>query len=314
MAPRKGQRDFIPTAIAGRNLDIIRSTDTVESSATLAAGEDTTFTITTASKLGVPIWVQEDISLFETSVAEANLIPNGSSITASHYQIIGPWRDQSSGDGKNIVSKIFVRNSTGGTIDKNLVSDDDEGYWDNTISTWKDGSIDIRMGNDSSFVSTDMSLRFTGISIPQGETINSASISITAAAGGPAQVDTIIHAYDEDNTANFASDPRGRNRTTAGEAWELHGVNFNEEYTSPDISSVIQEIVDRGGWSSGNAIGFVFEDDSDIGAQQHNFYSYQATPAKSALLTIVYSVPGSKTVLFRGRTRYITPIDDVTIE
>lgn len=65
---RRSQRDFIARSTKSRNTQIVHVTDTVEKSATLAAGADTVFEMTTSSKLGVPVFVQEDISLFESSL------------------------------------------------------------------------------------------------------------------------------------------------------------------------------------------------------------------------------------------------------
>src|SRR3990172_7520490 len=109
---RVSQRGMLPRVSQLRNLNIIKKTDTISASGTLASGEDTIFSMTTRSKKGIPVFIQEDISLFEGSIAEANLIPNGANIIMSDYQIVGPWREQDSGDGKNIVTKIYIRNTT----------------------------------------------------------------------------------------------------------------------------------------------------------------------------------------------------------
>ena len=315
--PRKKPRSFLPFSSKGRNLDIIRKTDTVETSATLAAGADTVFSLTTKSKKSIALLTQEDISLFETSVAEANLIPNGSSIDASDYQIIGPWREQSDGDSKNIVSKIYVRNTTSSTdFSKRVAASADDGWRVVGSGSWDYTGISYIIGQDSGEVrDLTAAVRFLNVTIPQGVTINSATITVTAVVTDPDEVTTKIKGIDEDNTATFTSDPTGRAETTAGVDWDFGNVTQDEQYTSPDISTVIQEIVDRGGWSSGNALGLFIKNDGSSNGDNLNLTSFDdANGATDAcLLDVNWGSGSSKTVLFRGRARYISPRSDVTI-
>lgn len=312
------QRGILPNAIQGRNIDFIKDTDTVIDSATLASGEDVVFTMTTQSSKDVRIWTQENISLFEGSISEDNLIPAGANVTASDYQIIGPIRDQSSGDGNNIVSKIYIRNtsSTPSTdFSKRVVASNDDAdqsssglfLSDATISTGNGGAIsgDITLG-----------VRFTNITIPQGETINSATLTFTANSTDTNNVLTKIYGIDEDNANDFnTTAPTSQVKTTANVDWDLNGVTANNTYVTSDLSSAIQEIIDRAGWSSGNAMGFIIEDDGSTEGSNHSFKSYDGSSSAAALLDINYGggAGESKTVIFRGRTRYISPRDDVTI-
>lgn len=310
--PRKGQRDFRPTAVDNRNLDIIKTTDTIESSTTLAVGEETIFTMTTASDLGVPIFVQEDISLFQGSIAEANLIPNGSNVDASNYQVIGPFRDQSSGDGNNIVSKIYVRNASFAATDftKRIGAATEDGYIISGFAWTTGGDLTVGKTNGSSFTA---GIRPVSVTIPQGATINSAKITLNPIQNDADTPDVTIKGIDEDNTASFSSDPTGRDTTTATVNWTIPSTTEDVPIDSPSIVTIVQEIVDRVGWTSGNAMGFLIDDNGSASNEQVSFDSYDNTPAKAALLTVNYGVGTSKTVLFQGRTRYITPRDDVTI-
>lgn len=124
--------------------------------------------------------------------------------------------------------------------------------------------------------SCDGALRFTNIVIPQGSSISMAYIFLKYdAVGGTGSWKFKVQGIDEDNTATFG-DPFGIARTTAE-------VNFDEsEPTSGgskmiDVGLIIQEIVGRGGWSSGNAMGFIFDDqnsDSGVYARVDNVNSY----------------------------------------
>lgn len=98
-------------------------------------------------------------------------------------------------------------------------------------------------------------LRFTGVTIPQGATINSAILTIRTASNDDPDLD--IYGQAADNAATFTTSSyniSGRTRTTAKTNWTASNVGLAQLVDSPDFKSVVQEIVDRPGWSSGNAL------------------------------------------------------------
>lgn len=110
----------------------------------------------------------------------------------------------------------------------------------------------------------EMALRFTNITIPKGATITSAKITLkTRSDYGGNYCDLDIQACNEDNSAqmtsfaNFGSRPR----TTANIAW-TQTFTLNTVYDTPEIKTVIQEIVNRANWASGNAMQFIISDHS----------------------------------------------------
>lgn len=128
--------------------------------------------------------------------------------------------------------------------------------------------------------STSGALRFQNVGISHGQSINFCRLVYKYAGVGGASSGSWKHTVkgiDEDNTASFSSgNPLGRSKTSAS-------ITINEgrptsggtkEY---DVRSIVQEIVNRGGWSSGNAIGITFEDngtDSQVGAYASMTDSY----------------------------------------
>lgn len=122
-------------------------------------------------------------------------------------------------------------------------------------------SSDLELVFDS--VVQAVGLRFTNVTIPQGATINTAYVQFTAASSpGNTGNDTLtIQGVAVDNyTDNLATIPYPGNRTltTASVSWGsipswTAGQATANERTS-DISSVIEEIVGRAGWASGNAL------------------------------------------------------------
>lgn len=152
----------------------------------------------------------------------------------------------------------------------------------------------ITLGNPGAVVRS-VSLRFTGVTIPNGATINSAKITFTGSAVRSSQtINMKLYGVDEDNTAEFVVSPadtaRTRTHTTATVDWDATISTTNgSTHDTADITSIIQEIVDRGGWSSGNAIGIYVGDDGTSSGNYISIYEYNTDSTKAALLTIDYA-------------------------
>ena len=99
--------------------------------------------------------------------------------------------------------------------------------------------------------------RFQNINIAQGTTIQSAFFKpIYKSGGGPSSTVVKIVGTDVDNvsTPSAASDGNTSLHTSAIVEWTNPTIHSTNYQTSPDIKTIIQEIVDRSGWSAGNAI------------------------------------------------------------
>lgn len=111
-----------------------------------------------------------------------------------------------------------------------------------------------------------ISIVFAAVPIAQGATIAPAFLDIRLwfSNGFPTHVN--IYGEDEDTATNPSTNAAwiAMNRTTASVAWNDIPAAGNSEAaaaieTSPDISSIIQEIVNRAGWSSGNDLQIILE-------------------------------------------------------
>ena len=101
-------------------------------------------------------------------------------------------------------------------------------------------------------------LRFTSVAIAQGTTIDNAKVSLRS-SGGTDYVGKSVYIFAEDVDDSSApssySDIYSATKTSAFAGWTLSAQSDDGTfYDSPDIKTVIQEIVDRSGWSSGNDI------------------------------------------------------------
>lgn len=150
--------------------------------------------------------------------------------------------------------------------------------------------------------------RFTSVTIPNAATISSATFILTAQASydaSPNTVSFLVSAEAADNPVAFAtagaagaslrasgaaSPPGNRPRTTAvSSAWNQTTVVVDTEY-SIDVTSVIQEIVNRAGWVSGNAIVILVDTNTTTTLSEwQDYYSFNGDAAKAPKLNIEYT-------------------------
>ena len=135
--------------------------------------------------------------------------------------------------------------------------------------------------------------RFTGVNIGQGDTIDAATMVIFAVGSDDVNVD--IFGNDVDDAANFSdeADVTDRTLTAASVAWTADSLGFGAE-TSPEIKTVIQEIVNRASWASGNALVTMFRGKSDV-AKILVMRSYEGFAAQAAKLDIDFTAGGAPT-------------------
>ncbi len=143
-------------------------------------------------------------------------------------------------------------------IDPTLYLDTDDDLWA--------GFTNINSYNWSS------GMIFRSVAVPQGTTIRFAKLTFISGASGQTgdTVNTKIRAYDADDfPGNLDTEAKWDAAfpgffTTAVVLWDAigHWTTQVQIIDSPDIKDVIQEIVDRPGWVSGNDI-CIFWDDYD---------------------------------------------------
>lgn len=143
--------------------------------------------------------------------------------------------------------------------------------------------------------------RFVNVTVPKDATITAASIKFTAVISDAELVIlSNIYAHNSDNSGQIIDETSWHdivdsNLTAAFVPWDNIPAWTLEESgpdtTSPDISSVIQEIVNRSGWASGNALHIIWLDDGTTFSAARRGYSFETDPAKAAELHIEYTEP-----------------------
>jgi cysteine-rich repeat protein len=155
------------------------------------------------------------------------------------------------------------------------------------------GLLRATAGNDYDRWSSGM--RFTNVAIPQGALVSRASLEVSTRLYGGNPVDDAnveIYAEDVDNADAFSSSGNfaARVQTTASVSWVQKDMGAGP-IRSPDISAVIQEVVNRPGWQSGNDLVILVKGHSGTGGV-FEMHSIDTESAKKPKLHITINGGG----------------------
>ncbi len=173
------------------------------------------------------------------------------------------------------------------------------------------GSSDLELGTDFRTVAGEwrqlIGLRFANVAIPAGATIDNAYIQFTVdeTDRNTNTASFTIYGESSSNAATFsdtATNISSRSPTTATSswfdvpAWTNVGDAGAAQRTS-ELASIVQEIVDLGGWASGNALAIMI----DPAAGNDFSRVAEAYGGGEPVLNIEYTVsvvPEPSTILF----------------
>lgn len=151
--------------------------------------------------------------------------------------------------------------------------------------------------------------RFQSVNVPNGATIESATLVFTPTRSDTDTVRFSLVGEAADNSAGFsASSPNrlsDRTTTTATVDWTPGAWskdNANTDSTTPDLKTIIQEIVNRTGWNANQSLTILQKFVSGSGSnQRRRAYGRDSSSSKAAVLTIKYSTgtAGQETVGLR---------------
>ncbi len=152
-------------------------------------------------------------------------------------------------------------------------------------------SSDLEMVEDGSDLQT-VGLVFNGLNIPSGATITNAYIQFTTDEAETTSTNLTVRGEDTDNALSFTSSNSNltsRPTTSASinwipPSWSTEGEAGTNQQT-PDLSTLVQEIVDRAGWAENNSMGFIISGNGTRVAE-----SYDGSPSDAATLHVTYSL------------------------
>jgi hypothetical protein len=149
---------------------------------------------------------------------------------------------------------------------------------------------DLELTNDLGYNGQQVvGIHFGGVSIPRGAIITRAYIEFETDETDTEATSLMFYGQAIDHAPTFTSaagNISGRSRTTASIAWENVPAwnTVDEKHQTPNLAPIVQEIVDRSGWSSGSGMVFII-----TGAGQRTGESYDGEPAAAPLLHVEYS-------------------------
>ena len=152
-------------------------------------------------------------------------------------------------------------------------------------------SNDLILSNGTDTVTSG--LRFTDLNIPQGATIVSASLRFTSERYNIAGTTLTISAEASASSTAFSdtnNNLTSRTKTTANVAWiEDNGFpSSGEVISSPDISGVIQEVVDLTSWCGGADLNILIEGTSSSSVSSREARASDVGQSGSPQLVISY--------------------------
>ena len=149
-------------------------------------------------------------------------------------------------------------------------------------------SSDLELVYDGS--NQRVGMRFTSVAVPRGATITRAYLQFEADETQSELTNLAIQGQAADNAAVFGSASGNistRPRTVASVAWSPPAWGLVSEagpnQRTPELATVVQEIVNRTGWASGNALALII-----TGSGHRTARAYEGKPTATPLLHIEY--------------------------
>ena len=147
-------------------------------------------------------------------------------------------------------------------------------------------------------------MRFNQITVPKNATIGSAFIQFTTDETDTVSTNLTIKGEANDNSPIFTNSPNNISaRTTTASSvawspasWSVVGAAGNDQKT-PDLKTIVQEIVNRSNWESGNSIVFIVNGTGKRTAESINGAIIDhKDPTLSPLLSITYGSGAAGTI------------------
>ena len=168
----------------------------------------------------------------------------------------------------------------------------DDVYEDGT--SFGTGDANSWLGNAGSTSASFTGLRFAGLNIPQGASITSARLRVYSTQSQWVGLEMTIAAQAADNAPTFSSTSRPSARPLT-----VQQVRHNSDtqwaastwYTLDEMAPVVQEVISRPGWQSGNALALVIKGNG-VSWSRKIANAYEAGAANVPTLLITYQSAG----------------------
>lgn len=190
---------------------------------------------------------------------------------------------------------VVTVNGAGGvtpaTVTSQVSADSDDAEQQQSGGSMYLTSSDLELVYDTATTGNQyVGMRFNNINVPKGKTITSAYIQFTVDEVNSGTTNLTIKGQAADNPGTFTSTANNissRATTTASiawtpVAWSTVGAAGVDQRT-PDVKSIVQEIVNRSGWVQNNSMVFVV-----TGTGERTAAAYEVGAAKAPKLVVTY--------------------------
>lgn len=206
----------------------------------------------------------------------------------------------------NQVQAALSAQSVNVQIQVSQSTDDAEEQSDGTIGSDDLDSSDLELTEDGSSNQQVVGMRFQNVDVPAGATILSAYLEFETDETSSTATALTFYGQAADDPLTFEAVTNNiltRPKTTASVDWSPEAWNtVSEKHQTPNIASIVQEIVNRGGWASGNSMVFIVE-----GSGTRVAKSYDGEAGNAPLLVIEWTT--DPTIYISG-----TPLSDFNSE
>jgi hypothetical protein len=159
---------------------------------------------------------------------------------------------------------------------------------DTTLNINGHDSDGDRIGNRTAVIA-DIEVIFVAVAVPKYSTITTAYIQGYHNFNGGGNPSVIIKGYDENSPAEFTSTTRPSQRAKLGTTVsQTCPAGVGTFVSFAEIKTIVQAIIDRAGWATGQNMGFSIEDNGSAVDFRSQFGDYFYDSTKAWKLHIEY--------------------------
>ena len=210
--------------------------------------------------------------------------------------------------GASAVSSVTVTVASPTSLTRQIAASSDDVNEDG--ATFDATSTTVWFGTGANAASSYTGLRFTNLTIPVGATITSAKLQVNAPSATWSTLTFTYAAENVGNSAAFSSSNKPSQRTLTTQTL-AHSSNVNWPAGTwvdlDEIKTVVQPVVSRGDWASGNALSLILKGTSGSTYSRKFVSSFDGIPANAIRLVITYVGGGATPTPTVTATPTVTP-------
>ncbi len=260
----------------------------VNQAPTVSAGSNQTITLPNAATLNATIsddGLPEDGSITTTwsqvsgpsttTFANVNAVNTTASFSDSGTYVLRLTADDSELSNSDEVTITVTPSGQINTLETRVAASSDDAEENIATGSVNRGSSDLELVNQGS-ISQLVGMRFNNLNLPQNATITNAYIQFQTDEITTNLTNLIIEGEATDNAATFtsaigniSSRPRTSSISWNPAPWTTVGENGIDQRT-PNITSIIQEIIGRQNWANGHSLAIIISGNGARTAESFN--------------------------------------------